>query len=162
MALFLPILRKPNLFGKISIISLFLVLLPATKWSYSQNCKVAGTWLTPKKDCEVRLFVKGDILYGQFVWFADSLDTKGCPVKDVHNPEEALRSRPLLGKIFITGFEYNEKKNSWSKGRIYNPENGNTYKANLILKNMDTLEIRGYIGISFLGRTSIWTRKKKF
>jgi len=83
-------------------------------------------------------------------------------VKDVHNPEEALRSRPLLGKIFITGFEYNERKNSWSKGRIYNPENGNTYKANLILKNMDTLEIRGYIGISFLGRTSIWTRKKKF
>jgi len=54
-----------------------------------------------------------------------------------------------------------DKKNNKGHGTIYNVENGNSYKINVELRNKNTLEVRGYIGISLIGRTSVWKRKKQ-
>jgi len=40
---------------------------------------------------------------------------------------------------------------------IYDPKNGKTYSCKMTYKGK-TLDIRGYIGISLLGRTTVWER----
>ena len=48
---------------------------------------------------------------------------------------------------------------SGKSGDIYDPESGKTYSSFFIhLKDKNTLKVRGYVGISLLGRTEIWTR----
>ena len=44
------------------------------------------------------------------------------------------------------------------KGRIYDPNEGNTYRCNLELKGENVLKFRGYVGITLFGRTTHWTR----
>jgi uncharacterized protein (DUF2147 family) len=57
------------------------------------------------------------------------------------------------------GFEF-KSENNWEKGTIYDPENGKTYSCKIYLENKNTMKIRGYIGISLIGRTDTWTRIK--
>ncbi|MBK6374224.1 MAG: DUF2147 domain-containing protein [Saprospiraceae bacterium] len=45
----------------------------------------------------------------------------------------------------------------YTGGNIYDPKNGSTYKCYMVLDG-NRLNIRGYIGISLIGRTSVWTR----
>jgi uncharacterized protein (DUF2147 family) len=49
---------------------------------------------------------------------------------------------------------------AWSGGFIYDPNSGKTYRCKLKLKDRNTLKLRGYIGISLLGRTDVWTRQE--
>jgi len=62
-----------------------------------------------------------------------------------------------LGLEILKNFKY-KGTNEWTGGRIYDPKNGKTYSCNMRLEG-DTLKVRGYIGISVLGRTTVWTRK---
>ena len=81
----------------------------------------------------------------------------GLPLIDRYNPDPALRKRPLVGLNLMEGFRY-LGRNSWDGGRIYNPENGKYYKATISLADNNRLMLRGYWGISLLGRTEIWVR----
>jgi len=47
----------------------------------------------------------------------------------------------------------------WSGGTIYDPNNGKTYSCKLKLTGPDTLKVRGYIGISLIGRSETWKRQ---
>jgi uncharacterized protein (DUF2147 family) len=62
----------------------------------------------------------------------------------------------VLGLVILTGFKFDTDE--WSDGDIYDPEKGKTYSCTLSLKDSGTLKVRGYIGISLIGRTEIWTR----
>jgi hypothetical protein len=46
----------------------------------------------------------------------------------------------------------------WTGGTIYDPLSGRTYAARLALDGDDRLEIRGYVGLPVLGRTTTWIR----
>ncbi len=72
--------------------------------------------------------------------------------------DEANRNRPILGLINIWGFTY-KGKNLWEEGNIYDPKNGNTYSSTIKMPNANTLEVRGFIGVSLIGRTDTWTRQ---
>ena len=78
---------------------------------------------------------------------------------DELNPDPALRSRLLLGLTIMDGFDY-AGEGKWKNGRIYDPNSGKTYKCKLTLVDENTLELRGYIGISLLGRTETWARRE--
>jgi uncharacterized protein (DUF2147 family) len=49
--------------------------------------------------------------------------------------------------------------NVWDDGKIYDPKNGSTYDCTITMINNNTIEVRGYIGISIIGRTDTWTRQ---
>ena len=49
---------------------------------------------------------------------------------------------------------------NWEKGHIYDPKSGKEYKCTITAKDKNTLNVRGYIGISVIGRTDVWTRVK--
>jgi uncharacterized protein (DUF2147 family) len=64
-----------------------------------------------------------------------------------------------MGMVLMKDFEY-DAKNVWDDGEIYDPKSGKTYSCKMTLIDPDRLEVRGYIGISLIGRTDNWTRAK--
>jgi uncharacterized protein (DUF2147 family) len=44
----------------------------------------------------------------------------------------------------------------YDNGKIYDPKNGKTYSCKITHKG-NTLDLRGFVGISLIGRTSTWT-----
>ncbi len=81
----------------------------------------------------------------------------GQPQVDRNNPDPDLRTRPALGLQLLEGFGYSGG-NVWKGGTIYDPGNGKLYKCKMTLTDPKRLEVRGFIGISWLGRTEVWTR----
>ena len=84
----------------------------------------------------------------------------GALVVDQHNPNPAKRTTPICG-LPLMGSLRQAKNNpgKWTDGWVYDPESGNTYKAEMQLSGPDVLKLRGYIGISLFGRTETWTRE---
>ena len=112
---------------------------------------ISGEWLTAPKDAKILIYKQANKYYGKINWG----ETSGR--KDDKNPDVSLRSRDLLGTVILKDFVFNGK-DKWEDGSIYDPNNGKTYSCHIKLKDNKTLEVRGYIGISLLGRTEIWTR----
>jgi len=124
-----------------------IVLLLLAVAGYSQDIK--GKWVTEAGDAQVEIYEQNGKLNGKIVWLA-----KGPDTKDVHNKNEKLRSRKLMGVNILTGLT--KKEDKWEGGRIYNPKNGKDYKCAIWLEG-DKLKVRGYIG--FLYETQTWKRK---
>ena len=59
---------------------------------------------------------------------------------------------------FLDGLK---KKNNtkWDGGTIYNARDGKTYTALMKLKKNGILEVRGYVGMPMLGKSTFFTRK---
>ena len=93
---------------------------------------------------------------GKIVWLKEPL-RNGKPKLDDNNPEEKLRSRPIQGMVFMKDFNYDEN-NKWDDGTIYDPKSGKTYSCYMKVLSKDKMEVKGYIGISLIGRTQTWTR----
>lgn len=122
---------------------------------------VLGKWLSSKKRNQVLIYKQGDKYYGKIVWMLEPNDpvTKK-PKLDVENPDEKLRSQPVVNLVVLKNLTYQGNK-TWGGGEVYNPEDGKTYSCDLTLKDPSALDIHGYVmGISFLGKTRTWTRVK--
>ena len=121
---------------------------------------LVGSWLTEKKSGIVEIFrcwPGGDDLCGKLVWFRIKPDDPNPQALDLKNPDPALRKQSLCGLMFMYGFKPVDPE-TWEGGTIYNPESGNTYHATLKLRPDGTLRLHGYIGISLIGASEIWTR----
>ena len=99
---------------------------------------------------------------GKIIWLKEPIDPEtGKPKLDKRNPDESKRQVPTLGLINMHGFKYNEEDNVWEDGNIYDPKNGKEYSCKMELQDNNTLKVRGYIGVSMIGRTDTWTRLVK-
>jgi len=122
---------------------------------------IEGVWVTENGDGLIEFRVKDGLPTG-FIAGSISDPEHAEPAEyDVHNPDPALREQPILGLAILTGMK-DVRSKKWAgskwKGRVYDPRSGKTYKCTLTLVDTDTLRIRGYLGIPFLGRTQVWTR----
>ena len=119
-----------------------------------------GNWLTEKKNGIIQIFRCGSggaELCGRLAWFRIKPDDPNPQGLDLKNPDPAQRSKPLCGLVFMYGFEPAEP-GSWESGTVYDPDSGNTYRATMKLRADGMLDLHGYIGISLLGRSEIWSR----
>ena len=79
----------------------------------------------------------------------------GAPVaNDARNPDPALRSRPLVGIRILSGFTP-AGPGRWTGGRIYNPEDGRSYRSELRTLPNGNLEVKGCVGP--VCQDQIWT-----
>jgi uncharacterized protein (DUF2147 family) len=117
---------------------------------------ILGIWLTAKGKGEMQVYKEGNKYFGKIIWLAEPNDANGVPKKDKKNPDPSLQDKPLVGAVVLRNFVYDDGE--WNSGRIYDPQNGKDYKCYLKLKDAKTLHVRGYIGISLLGRTEVWTK----
>lgn len=139
---------------KAKLIILFILFFSASLLSAQKPDDIIGKWYTEGKECIVEIYKTGEKYFGKFAWFKSEYDTKNK--KDINNPNENLRSRLVLGTTFMTDFVFDDDE--WVDGRVYNPEDGNTYKAILSLEDENTLKMRGYVGIPALGQSVFWTK----
>ncbi|MFY7667054.1 DUF2147 domain-containing protein [Flavobacterium sp.] len=72
------------------------------------------------------------------------------------NCEGENKNKPILNLRIIEGLS--KKGDEYSGGHILDPKTGKKYKCYITLENKDKLKVRGYIGISLLGRTQYWHR----
>jgi len=144
-----------------SFSALFLFLIGSSFTPIADNPDaIVGVWKTGEGNAMVRIYKNGDKYQGKVVWLKEPVDPEtGKPKQDKNHPDEANRTRPVLGMINIWGFSYKDK-NLWDDGNIYDPKNGSTYSCTIKMINPNTLEVRGYIGVSIIGRTDNWTRQQ--
>jgi uncharacterized protein (DUF2147 family) len=119
-----------------------------------------GTWLTGSKKGHVQVYKQGDKYFGKIIWLKEPNDlATSKPKLDTKNPDAAKKTRPILGMINLSNFKF-DGDNVWEDGKIYDPENGKEYSCKITLVNANQLNVRGYIGVSLIGRTDAWTRVK--
>lgn len=142
----------------LSILSLFVSL---TAFAPTDNADaVLGTWLNGTKKGHVQIYKQGGTYFGKLVWLGQPNDpATGKPRTDEKNTDHSKRTRPLMNMVLMYNFKY-DGDNVWADGKIYNPEDGKEYNCKMTLKDPNTLLVRGYVGISLLGKTQTWTRIK--
>lgn len=118
--------------------------------------ELLGIWWNHEKDAHIEIYKCDNQFCGKIVWLKEP-NENGAPKKDKHNPEESLQSRPLMGLDVLKGFEFKEE-GSWEDGTIYNPRDGKTYSCYLKMLEEGRLKVRGYVGISLIGKTQFWER----
>jgi uncharacterized protein (DUF2147 family) len=123
---------------------------------FSQSSdSIVGKWYNTEKDAQVEIYQEGSKFFGKIVWLQDPTEN-GKPKVDKNNDDKSKRERPIMGMKLLNNFEY--KGSIWENGTIYDPKNGKTYSCIIKKKDNKTLEVRGYVGISLVGRTVEWTK----
>jgi len=123
-----------------------------------QTPTVEGTWVniddeTGVKKSEIILYVEDGKLYGRIERLLLPEDQgklcTNCTGKD--------KDQPIEGLIIVKGLSKDGAE--WTEGDILDPANGKSYDCTIKLDDANTLNVRGFLGFSFLGRTQIWQRK---
>lgn len=117
----------------------------------------AGTWTTiddktGKKRAVVRIVVSGNTLSGTIVKVYPQPGDKGI----CQNCPGAFKDKPVMGMQFLWGLK-DKGNGEWDGGKILDPKTGKIYRAKVTLQG-NKLLVRGYIGVSILGRTQTWVR----
>ncbi|MCD8522010.1 MAG: DUF2147 domain-containing protein [Saccharospirillaceae bacterium] len=69
-----------------------------------------------------------------------------------------FKDQPVEGLTFMWDLE-NEGNGEWESGRILDPKSGSVYKSQLnVAEDGQSLSVRGYIGVSWIGRSQTWLR----
>jgi len=79
----------------------------------------------------------------EHIFTAEGEDPLG--ILDTNNPEESLRTRPLIGIKLLVSFNPFAKKGIYRDGLIYDPRSGKSYKGKLSLIDEFTLKVEGCI-----------------
>ena len=124
--------------------------------------RVHGLWLTEGGTATVRIadcgpHHAGGLMGATPCGVIETADIPpGAPTTDVNNKDEAMRDKPIIGLTMLDGFEWRGGK--WKRGRIYNPEDGKSYKSSIAVDEDDAnvLKVKGCIGP--LCQTQRWTR----
>ena len=119
---------------------------------------IVGEWYTEESKALVEIYKAGEVYNGKIVWLKEPKKEDGSEKLDTNNPDESKRGNPIIGLNLVNGFVY-QGKNKWADGAIYDPDNGKTYSCKMTLNEDNTLKVRGFIGISLIGRTQVWVRK---
>lgn len=141
------------------ILSLIITGLLFSSAAHSQYEKedITGIWLTSGKEpAKIQIYKTGEKYYGKIIWLKNPAEN-GKQRVDANNPDKTKRNDPIIGLIILKGFRF-DGEDEWKGGNIYDPESGKTYNCYMYLKNMNTLRVRGFVGVSLLGRTETWTR----
>jgi uncharacterized protein (DUF2147 family) len=121
------------------------------------NASVVGRW--QNADATLEVFDENGKLGARIVALRDPLAAGGQTKTDIHNPDASKQGRPIIGLVFMGGFTPTEP-GKWENGTIYDPNSGKTYSCVIERQGTDKLKVRGYLGVSLLGRTDVWTRVK--
>lgn len=120
---------------------------------------IVGTWKTiddetGKARSVVKIYKGGDDkYYGKIIkLFRDASEDQNPLCTEC---EGSKKDQPIIGMIIISGMEKDDDE--WEDGTILDPESGNVYDCEMEINN-GKLEVRGYLGFSFIGRTQVWEK----
>jgi len=123
----------------------------------------AGYWQTiddntGKAKGVVLLEIKGDVLEGRII--ARNEPENGSTEDICSKCTGARKNQNIIGMTFLWGMK--ESGGVWRDGEILDPESGDIYDAKVkVIDGGNKLEVRGFLGISLLGRSQVWERTTK-
>jgi uncharacterized protein (DUF2147 family) len=121
----------------------------------------AGIWYDDTGKGAVKIEIcTPTTLCGKIYWLKEPLNAKGTPKTDAYNPDPSLRSRPICGLPILGDLEQ-LSEGGFDNGWVYDPKEGKSYSVALELVASDKLQVTGYKGMKFLGKSFIWTRAPK-
>ncbi len=69
------------------------------------------------------------------------------------------KGQPVLGMTILSGLR--RHGDEFAGGEILDPANGKTYQCKMsVADGGKKLKVRGFIGVSLLGRTQVWVREE--
>lgn len=141
---------------KFYVLNILLFILPLC--ISAQNNKVLGMWKTVddndgRTKSIVELYMKDGKLFAKVIELLPAATTTICNNCPGEKAGKSLIQMDIVWNMVPEG-------NEWSKGQIVDPKNGKVYSCNMGLETEDKLKVRGYIGLSLIGRTQIWHRVK--
>lgn len=137
----------------------FTFLFVAVAGIFSVNAQVTGRWKTiddKTGDAKsiVEIYEQNGKIYGKVVEILNpARKNSKCDKCD-----GADKGKPIEGLIIIKGLKKDGEK--YTDGDILDPQKGKLYSCTIKLDGKDKLDVRGYMGISMLGRTQVWHRVK--
>lgn len=135
----------------------FSLSLSTVSWAQ----QVFGRWNTVDDETRevksvVEIYMRNGMAYGKVVAINDPQQQNAvCSACDQEDPRN---NQPIMGMEIIRGLK--KTGEAWSNGEILDPENGKVYKCKIWLEN-GSLIVRGYLGITWLGRSQTWIRSTK-
>ena len=92
----------------------------------------------------------------QVIWVDNLHNPDGSVRTDQKNPDKAKRDTPANKIVVIEKVSYNEKKNQWDNGQIYEPTSGKKWTVTCSFKDEKTLKVRGSFGP--FGKSVYWKK----
>lgn len=135
-----------------NIITIILLLFSFSFFAQSGDLLI-GTYMTDKNEGMVEITKRDNKYFGKLIW------TKTPGKLDSNNPDDKQKTEKLAGKEILKDFTF-DGKDLWHNGTIYDPKNGKTYSCKITRDEKGNLNVRGYIGVSMLGRTTFWVKVK--
>ena len=136
-----------------------VLFLTASAWAQSDS--PVGFWETvddktgsPRAVIEITQDSSG-VLSGKVV---KGLDASEPIDKRCTACTDARKDQAIIGMTVLTGMH--KDGDDWEGGEILDPDNGKVYRCKMHLEKAGTvLVVRGYIGVSLLGRSQTWVRQ---
>ena len=137
------------------------LLSAVSSFSFAED--ITGLWQTiddktgaPKGQVEIRQEANGTYV-GKIVkitpraGYTPKTTCVDCPAP--------YTNKPILGLDVLTGLKHSSG-NNYTKGRILDPNTGKVYSMKAKLSTSGKrLTLRGYVGVSALGRNQVWIRE---
>ena len=123
---------------------------------------ILGRWKTiddetGKPKSIVNIFEKDGIVYGKIESIFRSPEEDSNPKCDKCSGDK--KDQFIIGMQIMEGLK-KESEAVWVDGKILDPNNGKTYSCKAeVIDNGQKLKLRGFIGISLIGRTQTWIRE---
>lgn len=105
-----------------------------------------GYWMKPDSERNAKIQITkcgkgGAQLCSSIVWLENPKDNRGRPLHDIRNENPSMRDRPIQGLPLFNGMT-RTGPSTWT-GKIYNPEDGNTYSATLTMVSQKQIVLKG-------------------
>lgn len=119
-----------------------LFLIAGSFCAHAQD--LVGIWLTKDGISKIEIYkAKDGLYYGKLIWTKD----------------QSAEAKKFHGKLILTGL--NKEGDKEYQGKAHDPEQDKTYSCIIKVKDTNHLDLRGYVGISLIGRTERWIRVSK-
>jgi uncharacterized protein (DUF2147 family) len=138
---------------------LSIAALHAAPASATEPASPIGLWKTiddktGSPRAIVRIYKQDGKLFGRI----ERSFTPGAENRVCEECTDERKNRPIIGLIIIRNIR--SKDGEYAGGDILDPDTGTVYRCNFHLdQNGSRLIVRGYIGISLLGRSQTWQRQ---
>lgn len=136
---------------------IFLVMILFSSLAYASD-DIVGKWENIESKAQVEIYKLNGRFYGRIISLPRPVDEHGALKRDRKNPDKKLQSAPIVGLVIMRDLVYDKQENYWNQGSLYNPHDGNSYKCHIKLKDRNTMSIRGYVGFSLFGKSSLLRR----
>jgi uncharacterized protein (DUF2147 family) len=140
--------------------TLTILVISVAASLFAQDFSPIGKWKTiddetGKAKSIINIWQQEDKLYGTIESLFLEPDEDPNPLCDKCKGD--LYNKPVIGLTILNDLK--QDGNEWNSGTIMDPDNGKTYKCKIeVVENGAKLMVRGFIGISLLGRTQYWLK----